>query len=120
MDLFLSTIGWLLLVVCLALVLFGVAMALGSQSRQAGVYFALWWVTGAAAASGIIVRDPVTLAVGGTCFLVAGLAFVFEARRMRSETSRRVRERRNIRASERASERTTAENVRRNHRRRAS
>ncbi|WP_119067251.1 hypothetical protein [Rubrobacter indicoceani] len=117
MSFFLSTFGFLLLAVSLALVAFGVLMALNRKTRQSGKYFALWWVPGTAAASGIITRDSVTFTVGAICFVVAGGVFLLENRSVRAEGAQRTNDRR----SRRVTERTAAETPRRGgHRRKAS
>lgn len=115
MSFLLSAFGVLLLILSICLVVFGVLMALSRKTRGAGSYFALWWVTGAAAASGIVMRDGVTFAVGGVCFLVAGAVFFLENRSIRAESTSRSKDR----DRRRTTERTTAENPRR-YRRRAS
>lgn len=97
-------------------ILFGVFMATNSKTQDVGKYFALWWVPGAAAASGIIMRDIVTFSIGIVCFFVAGVVFAFEARRSGGMKRSSVKKKR----ADRKSERTTAENERRNYRRRAS
>lgn len=115
MNTLLGIIGAALLAVCLACVAFGVFMATNPKTRTAGKYFALCWLTGAAAASGILMRDVVTFAVGGVFFCVAGAVFLMEARRSRNETLGRNRERR----AERVSQKTTNENPKRGSSRRA-
>lgn len=116
MSFLLSVLGYLLLAVSLAAIAFGVFMALNSKTRAAGKYFALWWVPGAAAASGIVMRDIVTFTVGFVCFCVAGVVFAVEARKAGGSGPARSRKKR----PRRDSERTTAENEKRNYRRRAS
>jgi hypothetical protein len=74
-NLILTAIGLLLLLPCLAAIFFGVFMAMDSKNRDAGRFFAVWWVPGAAAATGVLMRDVVTFVVGTLCFLVAGVAF---------------------------------------------
>ena len=69
-------IGVALLIVCLAGVGLGVYMALDGKNREPGVLFALCWVSGAAGATGVIMRDGVTVLIGALCFLVAGTVFV--------------------------------------------
>lgn len=105
-----------MLAVSLAAIVFGIFMATSSKTRDAGKYFALWWVPGAAAASGIVMRDIVTFTVGFACFCIAGLVFAFEVRRAGGEKRPSAKKKR----SDRKAERTTAENEKRNYRRRAS
>ena len=69
-------IGTVLLVVCLAGVALGIYMALDGNNREPGVLFSLCWVSGAAGAAGIVMRDGVTFLIGTLCFLVAGAVFV--------------------------------------------
>src|SRR5215207_7131978 len=78
MGFVLTAIGFLLLIVCLAGVGLGLYMAADSKTREGGWLFAVWWVPGVAAASGVLMRDVVTFTVGILCFLVAGAVFVFE------------------------------------------
>jgi hypothetical protein len=80
MGLLLTFLGALLLLVTLLGVALGLFMATDRRSRGPGLYFALWWVPGAAAAFGVLLRDPVTFAVGLFCFAVAGLALALERR----------------------------------------
>ncbi len=75
---FLSVIGIFLLLVSLAGTLFGVYMATDPKTRGQGTLFAVWWVSGVAAASGVLMRDVVTFTVGLLCLLVAGAVLVFE------------------------------------------
>lgn len=56
----------------------GVYMAINPNTRQIGWLFALWWVPGAAAATGVLMRDLVTFTVGAVCFLVAGIVFLLK------------------------------------------
>ncbi|MGH3090028.1 MAG: hypothetical protein ACRDSJ_22330 [Rubrobacteraceae bacterium] len=119
MDFLLTVIGFALLAVSLTGIVFGIFMAINATTRDAGKYLALWWVPGAAAATGVIMKDVVTFAIGFACFCVAGLVFAYEARKSRSFGVQRPgynsgKKRR------RGSERTTAENEKRNYRRRAS
>jgi hypothetical protein len=72
----LTVIGVLLLLVCLAGIALGVYMASEAKTREAGVLFAICWVSGAAGAAGVAMRDWVTFVVGMVCFLVAGAVFV--------------------------------------------
>jgi hypothetical protein len=58
-------------------------MAVEPQTRASGKLFAIWWVPGVAAASGVLMRDVVTFTVGLICFLIAGAVMVFEDRRPR-------------------------------------
>jgi hypothetical protein len=76
MGFLLTTIGLLLLIVCLAGVALGLYMAADSKTREGGWLFAVWWVPAVAAASGVLMRDVVTFTVGTVCFLVAGAVFV--------------------------------------------
>jgi hypothetical protein len=78
MGLVLTAIGLLLLVVALAGVGLGIYMAVDPKTRASGKLFAIWWVPGVAAASGILMRDIVTFTVGVICFLIAGAMMVFE------------------------------------------
>ncbi|MDQ3509637.1 MAG: hypothetical protein M3494_16770 [Actinomycetota bacterium] len=118
MSFLMTVFGYLALAVSLAGVAFGVFMAASSKTRDTGKYFALWWVPGAAAASGIIMRDIVTFTIGFACFCVAGVVFAFEARAsggMKRSGSKTKKKR-----ATRSSENTTTENEKRNYRRRAS
>jgi hypothetical protein len=72
----LTVIGVLLLLLCLAGIALGVYMASEAKNREAGVLFAICWVSGAAGAAGMAMRDWVTFLVGMVCFLVAGAVFV--------------------------------------------
>ena len=74
----LAVIGVLLLLASLAGIAFGVYMAADPKTRESGGLFAVWWVSAAAAASGLLMRDVVTFTVGVLCFLVAGAVFTFE------------------------------------------
>ncbi len=78
MGFVLIAIGLLLLVITLAGVALGLYMAADSKTREGGWLFAVWWVPGLAAASGVLMRDVVTFTVGTLCFLVAGAVFVLE------------------------------------------
>jgi hypothetical protein len=100
----LSAIGILLLLASLAGVVFGVYMAADPKTREPGKLFAVWWVPAAAAASGVLMRDVVTFAVGTLCFLLAGAVFTFEGGRVQRPTIKRVGEKRDD------SEKTTREN----------
>jgi hypothetical protein len=104
MGFILTAIGTLLLLLSLVGISIGVYMAMDSKTREAGKLFAVWWVSGVAAASGVFMRDVVTFAVGALCFLVAGAVFTFEDGVTRKPTVKRtgrVRE---------DSEKTTQEN----------
>ncbi len=96
--------GTLLLLVSFVGVAFGVYMAADTKTREAGKLFAIWWVPAAAAASGVLMRDVVTFAVGTLCFLVAGAVFTFEGGRVQRPTIKRTGEARGD------SEKTTREN----------
>ena len=117
MSFVLTVIGVALLLICLAGVAIGVYMASEAKNREAGVLFALCWVSAAAGAAGVAMRDVVTFLVGMVCFLVAGAVFLLfgdvkggSGRRERSQPSGHVPE---------GSEKTTKEN-RSGHRRAAS
>jgi hypothetical protein len=104
----LTVIGVLLLLICLAGVALGVYMASEEKHREAGVLFAVCWVSGAAGAAGVAMRDWVTFLVGTICFLVAGAVFVLfggveggSGKRERGKPPRRAPE---------GSEKTTREN----------
>ena len=84
-----TLLGILLLLFFLAGIGLGVFMATNSNTRQVGWMFALWWVPGAAAAVGVLVRDLVTFTVGAVCFLVAGVAFLLKSLSMRRSQSKR-------------------------------
>ncbi|MGI8651155.1 MAG: hypothetical protein ACR2KW_12390 [Rubrobacter sp.] len=116
MSFLLSAFGVLLLILSIALISFGIIMAFNQKTRSAGKYLALWWVPGAAAASGVIMRDSVTFIVGGICFLIAGAVFLFENRNIRIESAKRS----GSRKSRRDSEHAATEIPSRDHRRRAS
>jgi hypothetical protein len=79
----LTVIGILLVVVALAGIGLGVYMAVEPKTRASGKLFAIWWVPGLAAASGVLMRDVVTFTVGLICFLIAGAVMVFEDSRPR-------------------------------------
>jgi hypothetical protein len=79
----LTAIGLLLLVVALAGLALGIYMAVEPKTRKSGTLFAIWWVPGLAAVSGVLMRDVVTFTVGLTCFLIAGAVMVFEDSRPR-------------------------------------
>lgn len=76
MSFILTVIGIVLLIICLAGVALGIYMALDGKHREPGVLFSLCWVSGAAGASGVLMRDGVTFLIGTLCFLVAGAVFV--------------------------------------------
>lgn len=76
MSILLAIVGVLLLLICLAGVALGIYMATDARTREPGVLFAFWWVSGSAGAAGIAMRDGVTFLVGALCFLVAGAAFL--------------------------------------------
>lgn len=116
MSFLLTAFGYLALAVSLAGISFGVFMATNPKTRDTGKYFALWWVPGAAAASGVVMRDIVTFTIGFVCFCVAGAVFAFEARGSGGMKRSGAKKKRGARGSER----TTAENEKRNYRRRAS
>ncbi len=76
----LTVFGVLLLLLSFAGVAFGLYMAADPRTREPGVFFAVWWVPAVATAGGILMRDPVTFAIGAVCFVIAGLAFALERR----------------------------------------
>jgi hypothetical protein len=78
MGIVLTVMGLLLLVVALAGIGLGIYMAVEPKTRTSGKLFAIWWVPGLAAASGVLMRDVVTFTVGLICFLIAGAVMVFE------------------------------------------
>jgi hypothetical protein len=84
----LTAIGFLLLVVALAGMGLGIYMAVEPNTRASGELFAIWWVPGLAAASGVLMRDVVTFMVGLICFLIAGAVMVFEDSRLRKSQVR--------------------------------
>jgi hypothetical protein len=79
----LTVIGFLLLVAALAGIGLGIYMAVEPKTRASGKLFAIWWVPGLAAASGVLMRDVVTFTVGLICFSIAGAVMVFEDSRPR-------------------------------------
>ena len=83
-----TAIGLFLLLVSLAGIFFGTYMATDPRTRGQGTLFAVWWVPGVAAASGVLMRDVVTFAVGLLCFLVAGAVLAFEGGRQSKPTAR--------------------------------
>jgi hypothetical protein len=84
----LAVIGSLLLVVALAGIGLGIYMAVEPKTRTSGKLFAIWWVPGLAAASGVLMRDVVTFTVGLICFSIAGAVMVFEDSRPRKSQVR--------------------------------
>ena len=88
MTFILTSIGLLLLVVALAGIGLGIYMAVEPKTRASGKLFAIWWVPGVAAASGVLMRDVVTFTVGSVCFLIAGAVMVFEDSRPRKSQVR--------------------------------
>ena len=75
--------------VSLAGISFGVFMAVDRNTREAGWLFALGWVPALASASGVLMRDAVTFAVGLLCFLVAGAVFILEGESTRRPSVKR-------------------------------
>ena len=67
----------------------GAYMAVDPKTREPGKLFAVWWVPAVAAASGVLMRDVVTFAVGTLCFLVAGAVFTFGGARVHRPTIKR-------------------------------
>jgi hypothetical protein len=88
MGIVLTVMGLLLLVVALAGIGLGIYMAVEPKTRASGKLFAIWWVPGLAAASGVLMRDVVTFTVGSICFLIAGAVMVFEDSRPRKSQVR--------------------------------
>jgi hypothetical protein len=78
-----TAIGLLLLVAAFAGIALGIYMAVEPKTRESGRLFAVWWVPALAAASGVLMRDVVTFAVGIVCFLVAGAVMILEDSRPR-------------------------------------
>ncbi|CAA9418001.1 MAG: hypothetical protein AVDCRST_MAG22-2350 [uncultured Rubrobacteraceae bacterium] len=76
MSITLTVVGVALLLICLAGIALGVYMAFEHKNREAGTLFALCWVSGAAGAAGVAMRDSVTFLVGMVCFLVAGAVYL--------------------------------------------
>ena len=89
LTLLLVVIGLLLLLLSLAVVAFGVYMALDERHRERGIFLAVWWVPAVAASIGILVRDSVTFTVGVLCFVVAGTALVLDLRGTRKPARQR-------------------------------
>ncbi len=118
MSLVLTVIGVALLLICLAGVALGVYMASEDKNREAGVLFALCWVSGAAGAAGVAMRDVVTFLVGMVCFLVAGAVFLLFGDAKKDGSGRRARGYPSGPVPE-GSEKTTKEN-RSSHKRAAS
>ena len=116
MSFILTATGLLLIVLALAGIALGIFMALEPKTRDSGRLFAIWWVPGLAAASGVLVRDVVTFTVGIVCFAVAGAVILFEDSRGRRA---QVREKGDL-ARRLDSEKTTKENRTQNSRRAAS
>jgi hypothetical protein len=88
MGVILTVIGLLLLMIALAGIGLGIYMAVEPKTRASGKLFAIWWVAGVAAASGVLMRDVVTFTVGLICFLIAGVVMVFEDSRPRKSQVR--------------------------------
>jgi hypothetical protein len=88
MGVILTVIGLMLLVVALAGIGLGVYMAVEPKTRASGKLFAIWWVPGLAAASGVLMHDVVTFTVGLICFFIAGAVMVFEDSRPRTSQLR--------------------------------
>lgn len=89
LTLLLVVIGLLLLLLSLAVVAFGVYMALDERHRERGIFLAVWWVPAVAASIGILMRDSVTFTVGVLCFVVAGTALVLDLRSTRKPARQR-------------------------------
>jgi hypothetical protein len=79
----LTATGLLLLAASLVGVALGLYMAADRRTRARGLLFAVWWVPGLAAASGVLMRDVVTFTVGMLCFVVAGTVFLLQSDRPR-------------------------------------
>ena len=77
-----------MLVVAFAGVALGIYMAVDPRTRGSGGLFAIWWVPVLAAASGVLMRDIVTFAVGILCFVVAGAGVVLQDGRLRKAQER--------------------------------
>ncbi len=91
MSFLLTVIGFLLLLASVAAICFGLFMAMDPKNRDAGRLFAIWWVPAAAAATGVLMRDVVTFAVGVLCFLVAGMVYTLQGGLTRRPTTKRAR-----------------------------
>src|SRR5215204_4722140 len=91
MGFILIVIGTLLLLLSLLGVALGAYMAMDPKTRESGKLFAVWWVPGVAAASGVLMRDVVTFAVGSLCFLVAGAVFALQGGTQRMPAAKRTR-----------------------------
>ena len=89
LTLLLVVIGLLLLLLSLAVVAFGVYIALDERHRERGIFLAVWWVPAVAASIGILMRDSVTFTVGVLCFVVAGTALVLDLRSTRKPARQR-------------------------------
>ncbi len=89
LTLLLVVIGLLLLLLSLAVVAFGVYMALDERHRERGIFLAVWWVPAVATSIGILMRDSVTFTVGVLCFVVAGTALVLDLRGTRKPARQR-------------------------------
>ncbi len=83
MGFLLTVVGVLLLLLSLAGVALGLFMAIDSRTREAGIYFVLWWIPAVAAAAGVLMGDSTTFVIGALCFVIAGVAFVLERRSSR-------------------------------------
>lgn len=94
MGFILTVFGTLLLLVSLVAISFGGFMAMDPKNRDSGRFFAIWWVPVAAAASGVLMRDSVTFAVGLLCFVVAGAAFALHGGTRRKPSVKRTRQNR--------------------------
>ena len=88
----LAVVGTLLLVASVTGVALGLYMAADPKTRESGKLFAVWWVTAAAAASGLFMRDVVTFTIGVLCFLVAGAVFTFKDGKAPTPTAKRTNE----------------------------
>ena len=88
MSFLLVAIGIALLLACLAGIALGLYMSTEHNTRGAGRLFAAWWISGAAGASGVIMRDGVTFLIGLFCFLIAGAAFFLAGGVRRAPTER--------------------------------
>ena len=89
LTLLLVVIGLPLLLLSLAVVAFGVYMALDERHRERGIFLAVWWVPAVATSIGILMRDSVTFTVGVLCFVVAGTALVLDLRGSRKPARQR-------------------------------